>query len=147
MQLFRTKAHPLSGIFLLQILYNNNTKMLLCFSVSFYFSSNFPAPREIPDYKQLQRYKINFMDTKLQNNRHTLAHLLAAAIMELYPKTKRTIGPAIDNGFYFDFDFADTKITDADLPKIEEKNARDIANLERYKLCDVNKTRGAQRIS
>jgi threonyl-tRNA synthetase len=41
--------------------------------------------------------------------------------MELYPKTKRTIGPAIDNGFYFDFDFADTKITDADLPKIEEK--------------------------
>lgn len=56
---------------------------------------------------------------QLQNNRHTLAHLLAAAVIELYPDAKRTIGPAIDNGFYFDF--ADLKISDEDLPKIEEK--------------------------
>lgn len=38
--------------------------------------------------------------------RHTLAHLLAAAIQELYPSAKPTIGPAIDNGFYYDFDFS-----------------------------------------
>lgn len=57
----------------------------------------------------------------LQNMRHTLAHLLAAAVMELYPSAKRTIGPAIENGFYFDFDFGDTKITDEDLQKIEDK--------------------------
>lgn len=63
----------------------------------------------------------NTKNSNLENNRHTLAHLLAAAVMELYPNTKRTIGPTIDNGFYFDFDFMDVKITDADLPKIEDK--------------------------
>lgn len=52
--------------------------------------------------------------------RHSLAHLLAAAVMELYPDTKRTIGPAIDDGFYFDFEFSKT-LSDADLPEIEKK--------------------------
>jgi threonyl-tRNA synthetase len=60
------------------------------------------------------------MSEQLQNKRHTLAHLLAAAVMELYPNTKRTIGPAIENGFYFDFAF-ETPLTDEDLPKIEKK--------------------------
>jgi threonyl-tRNA synthetase len=46
--------------------------------------------------------------------------LLAAAVMELWPDTKRTIGPAIDSGFYFDFEFT-KPISDADLPKIEQK--------------------------
>ncbi len=52
--------------------------------------------------------------------RHSLAHLLAAAVMELWPDTKRTIGPAIENGFYFDFDFTQP-ISETDLPKIEAK--------------------------
>lgn len=51
--------------------------------------------------------------------RHSAAHLLAAAVMELYPKAKRTIGPAIENGFYFDFDFGDEKVSEEDFPKIE----------------------------
>jgi len=59
--------------------------------------------------------------SSLEERRHTLAHLLAAAVMELYPNTKRTIGPAIDNGFYFDFDFGDVSIVEADLQKIEDK--------------------------
>ncbi len=59
-------------------------------------------------------------DNDLQNIRHSLAHLLAAAVMQLYPDTKRTIGPAIDNGFYFDFEFS-KPINDEDLPKIEAK--------------------------
>ncbi len=49
-----------------------------------------------------------------------MAHLLAAAVMQLWPDTKRTIGPAIDNGFYFDFEFS-KPISDADLPAIEAK--------------------------
>ncbi len=53
--------------------------------------------------------------------RHTLSHVLAAAIKELYPTVKFGIGPAIDNGFYYDIDFGDTKISDTDLPKIEKK--------------------------
>lgn len=57
---------------------------------------------------------------KLQNIRHSLAHLLAAAVLELYPDAKRAIGPAIENGFYYDFEFP-APISDEDLPRIEEK--------------------------
>lgn len=58
---------------------------------------------------------------QLEHLRHSCAHLLAAAVLELYPNAKRTIGPAIENGFYYDFDFGEIKVTDADLKKIEEK--------------------------
>ncbi len=57
---------------------------------------------------------------KLQNTRHTLAHLLAAAVKEHYPDALLTLGPAIDNGFYYDIDFKDEKVKDEDLPKIEK---------------------------
>ncbi len=57
----------------------------------------------------------------LEHLRHSAAHLLAAAIMELWPNSKRTIGPSIENGFYFDFDFGDIKISEADFPAIEKK--------------------------
>lgn len=57
----------------------------------------------------------------LDNLRHSCAHLLAAAVMEIWPGTKRAIGPSIENGFYFDFDFGGTKISEADFPKIEKK--------------------------
>ncbi|MBU0596823.1 threonine--tRNA ligase [Patescibacteria group bacterium] len=56
----------------------------------------------------------------LQNKRHSLAHLLAAAVLRLWPDTKNTLGPAIDNGFYYDFEFS-TPISDKDFPKIEKK--------------------------
>lgn len=57
----------------------------------------------------------------LPHLRHSTAHVLAAAILELYPKSKRTIGPAIEHGFYYDFDFGEEKISEADFPKIEQK--------------------------
>jgi threonyl-tRNA synthetase len=56
----------------------------------------------------------------LQSLRHSCAHLLAAAILKLYPNTKITIGPAIENGFYYDFEFT-TPISEEDFPKIEQK--------------------------
>jgi threonyl-tRNA synthetase len=52
--------------------------------------------------------------------RHSSAHLLAAAVLELFPETKLGIGPAIDNGFYYDFDRA-APFTPEDLEKIEKK--------------------------
>lgn len=58
---------------------------------------------------------------ELEKMRHTLSHVLAAAVRELYPNIKFGIGPAIDNGFYYDIDFGDTKISDTDLPRIEKK--------------------------
>ena len=57
----------------------------------------------------------------LEKIRHTLSHVLAAAVKELYKDAKFGIGPAIDNGFYYDIDFGDTKVSDTDLAKIEKK--------------------------
>lgn len=52
---------------------------------------------------------------------HSCAHLLAAAVEELWPHAKRTIGPPIENGFYYDFDFsAGSGPAESDLPKIEK---------------------------
>ena len=56
----------------------------------------------------------------LSNLRHSTAHLLAASVLRMWPDTKITIGPAIENGFYYDFDFP-TPISETDLPKIEKK--------------------------
>lgn len=62
------------------------------------------------------------MITKINTIRHSLAHILAMAIQELYPGVKFGIGPAIENGFYYDFDFPKSvSLSPADLPKIEKK--------------------------
>lgn len=57
---------------------------------------------------------------QLAHYRHTLAHLLGASVMELFPGSKLTLGPAVDDGFYYDVDLSG-KITEEDLPKIEAK--------------------------
>lgn len=57
----------------------------------------------------------------VERMRHTLSHVMAAAVKELYPDVKFGIGPAIENGFYYDMDFGTTKISEEDLPKIEKK--------------------------
>ncbi|AIT08945.1 threonyl-tRNA synthetase [Candidatus Francisella endociliophora] len=64
---------------------------------------------------------ITTKDTEgLEILRHSCAHLLAHAVKELYPSTEVTIGPVVDNGFYYDFSFKEA-IGEADLPKIEKK--------------------------
>lgn len=57
---------------------------------------------------------------KIETIRHSLAHILAYAVQELYPGTKFGIGPAIENGFYYDFDLP-RALTPEDLPEIEKK--------------------------
>ncbi|MCB9815048.1 threonine--tRNA ligase [Candidatus Nomurabacteria bacterium] len=61
------------------------------------------------------------MNQSLEHKRHTLAHLLAAAVVEKYPNAKLTLGPAIDTGFYYDIDFStgDTP-GDADLKDLQK---------------------------
>ena len=59
----------------------------------------------------------------LNNLRHSCAHLLAAAVVKLYPSAKPTIGPVIENGFYYDFEFS-KPISEEDLPKIEAEMAK-----------------------
>ena len=75
----------------------------------------------------------------LNNLRHSCAHLLAAAVMELWPDTKRTIGPAIENGFYFDFEFK-KPISETDLTKIEQRMHQIVktwVSFERHELSPV----------
>lgn len=62
------------------------------------------------------------MTNNLDIMRHSCSHLMAAAILELWPGTKLAIGPAIEEGFYYDFEFSAT-ISDSDFPKIEAKMA------------------------
>ncbi len=70
--------------------------------------------------------------------RHDAAHVMAEAVTELYPGTKVTIGPPIDSGFYYDFEFPpDTKITEGELPKIEAAMNEHIAADEGFSRRDV----------
>ena len=57
---------------------------------------------------------------KIEIIRHSLSHIMAAAVLDLFPGTRLAIGPAIENGFYYDFDL-DRPLTPEDLPRIEEK--------------------------
>ena len=80
------------------------------------------------DYEQSDVYA-------LQALRHTGSHIMAEAVKRLYPNAKLAIGPFIDNGFYYDIDFGDDKISDEDFPKIEEemkKIVKENATMERY---------------
>ncbi len=60
-------------------------------------------------------------EKQIEKMRHTLSHVLAAAVQELYPTTTFGIGPAIEDGFYYDMDFGTEKVTEKDLDKIEKR--------------------------
>ena len=70
---------------------------------------------------------------------HTSAHLLAEALQELYPGIQFGIGPAIENGFYYDVDPGETTIKEADLPAIEKKMAELVAKKEAVVRQDIAK--------
>jgi len=63
---------------------------------------------------------------------HSSAHLMAEALQEIYSDTKFAIGPPIENGFYYDIDLGDQKITDADLELIEKKMKEHASQKERF---------------
>ncbi len=58
-------------------------------------------------------------ENNIEKIRHSLAHILAGVVKEMYPEAKIGVGPAVDNGFYYDFD--NINISETDLPKIEKK--------------------------
>src|SRR5581483_9544492 len=74
----------------------------------------------------------------LQLIRHDAAHVLAAAVMELYPGVKISIGPPIESGFYYDFDFPDgVSLSEADFERIEAKMREHVAADEPFVREDV----------
>lgn len=78
--------------------------------------------------------KIIKTDVKLATLRHSCAHLLAAAVLDLYPDAKPTIGPSIETGFYYDFD--DLKISEQDLEKIEQKMHQIVKGWDKFELVE-----------
>lgn len=70
---------------------------------------------------------------------HSCAHLLAQAVKELYPNVKFGVGPAIEEGFYYDMDLGDIKLTEEDLPKIEKKMQALVASGAPIKRIEVSK--------
>ncbi len=70
---------------------------------------------------------------------HSSSHILAQAIEELYPGVKLTIGPAIDNGFYYDIDFGEHSISEKDFPAIEKRAIEIARGKHPYKMRDVSK--------
>jgi len=76
----------------------------------------------------------------IEKIRHSLAHILAQAIKNLYPKAKLGIGPAIENGFYYDFD--NLKISDSDLRDIEKEMKKIVAKDVKFKKKKITLTEG-----
>ena len=58
-------------------------------------------------------------DEQLHAMRHSLAHITAAAVQRLWPEAKFGVGPVVDNGFYYDIDLGETKISEQQFGKID----------------------------
>ena len=78
--------------------------------------------------------------------RHDAAHVLAAAVMELWPGVKISIGPAIEQGFYYDFEFPDgVGISEGEFPQIEEKMRAHVKAAEEFERRDVTPAQARER--
>ena len=69
---------------------------------------------------------------QLHAMRHSLAHITAAAVKRLWPEAKFGVGPVVENGFYYDIDLGDTKISEQNFPKIEKTMRRIIAEKQDF---------------
>ncbi|MBU2575285.1 MAG: threonine--tRNA ligase [Elusimicrobia bacterium] len=80
----------------------------------------------------------------LETMRHSLAHVMAQAVLELFPGAKLAIGPAIDNGFYYDFDLEHHFVPE-DLPKIEKKMKHLIAQAQKFERFEMPRAEALKR--
>lgn len=78
---------------------------------------------------------------------HTSAHLMAEAIQALYPQTQFGIGPAIENGFYYDIDTGDVTLKESDFAKIEEKMLEFAREKQPLTRCSISKTDALKRFA
>jgi threonyl-tRNA synthetase len=97
------------------------------------------------------RQQIHFLTTRDSDDpdalyvlRHSAAHLLAEAVRRLYPGVKIAIGPPIENGFYYDFEFPEP-ITEADLAKIEDEVRREIKEGREWQREEISREEAKQR--
>jgi len=81
----------------------------------------------------------------LDNLRHSCAHLLAAAVLAYYPNAKLTLGPSIENGFYYDIDFESEKLTENDFSKIEQKMHELVKKWEKFEGTEISEGEAKQK--
>lgn len=87
------------------------------------------AAKHVVERKSLEeREKMS----ELERLRHSAAHIMAAAVLRLWPNAKLDIGPATDEGFYYDFDLPDHRFTPDDFPKIEEEMRKIVKENHRF---------------
>jgi threonyl-tRNA synthetase len=102
--------------------------------------------RELPDGARVAILTNKSGEQALELIRHDAAHVLAAAVMELYEGVKISIGPPIEGGFYYDFEFPDgTSVSEADFPRIEERMRAHIKAQEAFEREDVPVTEARER--
>jgi threonyl-tRNA synthetase len=102
--------------------------------------------RELPDGARISILTAKSGEPALALIRHDAAHVLAAAVMELWPGVKISIGPAIENGFYYDFEFPDgVSISEGDFSEIEAKMHAHVKAAETFERQDVPPARARER--
>jgi threonyl-tRNA synthetase len=98
-----------------------------------------PFPATNPGLARLEIITERSGEDALELIRHDTAHVLATAVMELYPGVKISIGPPIQNGFYYDFDFPDgVTLTEADFERVEGRMREHIAADEPFVREDID---------
>jgi threonyl-tRNA synthetase len=94
--------------------------------------------RPLPDGARISIITAKSGEQALELIRHDAAHVLAAAVMDLYEGVKISIGPPIDGGFYYDFEFPEgVSISEADFPRIEEAMRAHVKAAEEFARQDV----------
>jgi threonyl-tRNA synthetase len=86
-------------------------------------------------------------DPELDVMRHSAAHVLAKAVQQLYPGSKLGIGPVIENGFYYDIDVPQTRLSEADLPRIEERMREIVQGKEPFERVEWSKSQALEHYS
>jgi threonyl-tRNA synthetase len=104
--------------------------------------------RPLPDGARVSILTAKSGERALELIRHDAAHVLAAAVMELYDGVKISIGPPIADGFYYDFEFPDgTAISEADFPRIEERMRAHVNAAEGFEREDVPVAQARERFA
>jgi threonyl-tRNA synthetase len=104
--------------------------------------------RPLPDGARVSIITDRSGEPALELIRHDAAHVLATAVMELYPGVKISIGPPIADGFYYDFEFPEgTAVSEADFPRIEERMREHVKAAEPFSREDVPVARARERFA